>query len=196
MKAGVLAAVLACLVVVTSVASYIQYTHATEYKDSYAQKDVALYMAISAIFLLVGLVLAPLVCFQAGVWSTRTGVPAGRAASELAFMAPNHVLMFYGAIGAMVLINVLLYFKAHDDFITEYEEEESPVFDDPVKWKHVGKNIKNVMTLVALATVAILYIIYTQVNRAARDANIDMATGIAKSVMSQAYASEMRSRYP
>jgi len=195
MQSAVMAAVLACLVVVTSVGAYIQYAHASEFRDEAAQKNVSTYMAISLILLLAGLVLAPLVCFQAGVWSTRTGVPVEKNAQELAFMPPMNVIIFYSAIGALVLINALLSIKSHRDFILNYDEEQSPFkFIGTVKWSEISRIITYVMWAAVIATVVMVYIIARYVNNAARASSIDFASGIAISVLKPESASEIRTR--
>ena len=111
-------------------------------------------------------------------------------------MPPNHVIAFYATIGFMVLVNTLLYMQAHKDDIVGYEEEVSPLFDGPVKWEDIGRYINWAMNGITIATVVILFLIYAQVNRAAQDANIDMATGIALSVLNPGTASLIRARYP
>jgi len=196
MQAGLMAAVLATLVVVTSVGAYIQYTHAMEFTDADAQKRVSIYMAVSIIFLLAGLVLAPMTCFQAGVWSTRTGSPVNKEAAGLAYMPPYHVMAFYVSIAVMVVLNAVFFYIADDSLITGYETEESPiVIDKKVNWASIAKWVKWGMALIAVAAVVMAFLIVTQVQRAAKEAHIDMASGIALSVLKPDVASTIRARY-
>lgn len=195
MQAAILAATLSCLVVLSSVGAYIQYTHAMEFADKAAHTKVNQYMAIAAILMLVGLVLAPLVCFQAGVWSTRTGVPRATGAMELAFMPPLHVIAFYVSIGLMVLINTLLSLKAHNSFIVSYEEEETPLFENTIKWDWIAHYMSYAMGIMAVAAVVMTYMIVVFVNKAAANHNIDMPTGIALSLIRPAAEEQIRATY-
>lgn len=183
MNAGVMAAVLSTLVVLTSVAAYIQYTHASEYKDVDARKRIAQYMVVAAVFMVVGLVFAPIACFQAGVWATRDGVPKDEAAANVAFMSPVWVYIFYGLIGVIVLANCIMSIRAHRTDITGYEQEESPLFN-LVEWGKVGNFIAVVMLIVFFVALFLMGAIFQSVHDATKRARIDPATGVALSMLS------------
>lgn len=181
MNAGILAAVLGTMTVLSSVGSYIQYTHASGFTNEESHKNVSNYMAISAITMLLALIMSPVVCFQAGVWATRDGVPANEVAAEVAFMPGAYVIMFYSTIGLLVMINAYLSVKAHSYDIQDYEEEESPLTCGTVKWRKVAEMITYANGAMAVSALAITAIIAHNVLKAADQANVRVWTATAKS---------------